>query len=1181
MIAALSLVAIMSSFVASTAMAAGFTDFTKDSSTGYAFDAVTNLVSKGVVDGTKANFNPTANISRAEVAKMVVVAAGLKADPNKLSNFPDVDAKAWDGKMKEYIDIAFAHGVIGGYQNGKFGPNDSVTRAQLAKMVVGAFNLAAYTPTTATFADVKEDWAKAAVETAYHWTVVNGLKDGSFAPDKAIIRADAAVMINNALTPKERTTVTPKPACTSCELEVSLSDESPSTGSVPNGTSVEFLDLDLHNAGADDLNVTSIKFTAGGLGDATKIDAVTMYVDGQRRGTAKDVGSSKEAQINLSNPIEVASGKTVTVKVMATIEANQTAQYRLDVLKATDITTDSGEVTGDFPIEGAVKGGVTVSVGELTLASDGTPATVKLGDKGASLAKFKLTNDNVEDVELKTVVLRRATASTAADDDFENLALWVDGASKATAESFSDKYVTFNFDTPLLIEKNKIKRFTLKGDVIDGAGKAVTVSVDSPTSDILATGAHYSYNAKITGTFAGSSVSIGAGAVTLEKVNAPTDKIKLDGTDVVLGTIKITANSGKTIELRETNLTVVANNAANFAEVENWEIYDVTTGIVYDLADQTGAGATRVFRNADEIALETGKMHEFQVRFDDVGGTAPAGLDGGEEFTVSIADASTDLDLREVENDTAVTDITPNSVSLKKVTVEAAGVTFTRGALSTGYTAVVGSKNVNAMRFDIKASETSDIKVTELAFTDTLSHATNVFVSALNLYEEGNTTPIKTISGASLASFVGTFEDLSITVPKNTTKHFYLGLDLVKASSTTTLKFRLSGYAAEDAVEGDAVYDAVAEDVLANGVIAGGEVGATSLLSQRTVTTAATGTLTVTVDNSDAATNRAKWVLGGTTSDFVASYEFTALNEAVTVKELTVADTGAGAMNDYVSEVILYKNDKTTEIARKTVTGDSVDFTGLTETFEPGTTNIYVKVVALKMGLNEAGDQSAADLTLTLDVTDAAGFDSGDDVAVAVSLASNGFGTVPVQVTGVSLLQKYPEGSTSPTFEVPAILNAGDNVAAIIKVTTAANTNKDSSTGSVLKTVLTQIKLKESLAAGTTVASYDLERINGADAAINDTVAGGYIAFDTTTFATSDNEIVNGQTAYFVVTAKTVVKGGAGDHDDYVKLFFDTFATSEVEYQSNNSVPGTIDAAITALRLEATKAEPNYQQINE
>ena len=90
-------------------------------------------------------------------------------------------------------------GVLNGYSETVFGPQDNVTRAQLCKMICKLFGVQE-NKTEKIFRDVNEEnWYYGFVNAMYKAGVVKGVDETSFAPEKFVTRQDAAVMIYRAI----------------------------------------------------------------------------------------------------------------------------------------------------------------------------------------------------------------------------------------------------------------------------------------------------------------------------------------------------------------------------------------------------------------------------------------------------------------------------------------------------------------------------------------------------------------------------------------------------------------------------------------------------------------------------------------------------------------------------------------------------------------------------------------------------------------------------------------------------------------------------------------------------------------------------------------------------------------------------------------------------------------------
>lgn len=114
-------------------------------------------------------------------------------EPNCPSaKFVDVAPGEW---YHQYVDFAISHGIMAGISNTKFSPNAEVTRATLVQVLYALENKPAV-EITKKFSDVgNSEWYSAAVSWASMNNIVGGYPDGSFRPNKSISRQDMAVMM--------------------------------------------------------------------------------------------------------------------------------------------------------------------------------------------------------------------------------------------------------------------------------------------------------------------------------------------------------------------------------------------------------------------------------------------------------------------------------------------------------------------------------------------------------------------------------------------------------------------------------------------------------------------------------------------------------------------------------------------------------------------------------------------------------------------------------------------------------------------------------------------------------------------------------------------------------------------------------------------------------------------------
>jgi hypothetical protein len=154
---------------------------------------ILKLVSMGAVSGyPDVTFKPDNDISRAEFATILVRALGLEPADGK------VFADTTDHWAKDFISTAEASGIVTGYDEETFGPDDLITREQMAAMVVraGGLGLQGHAGEIA-FTDSSEvsEWAVSSVAAAAANGVIRGDPDGTFRPQANATRAEAATVV--------------------------------------------------------------------------------------------------------------------------------------------------------------------------------------------------------------------------------------------------------------------------------------------------------------------------------------------------------------------------------------------------------------------------------------------------------------------------------------------------------------------------------------------------------------------------------------------------------------------------------------------------------------------------------------------------------------------------------------------------------------------------------------------------------------------------------------------------------------------------------------------------------------------------------------------------------------------------------------------------------------------------
>lgn len=138
-------------------------------------------------------FKPQNNVTRAEAAQMfaTLINGGSGFGFGDKTKFSDANDEWYSAAVNYVVEKK----LISGYPNGTFKPNESITRAEFAQMISG------YIKTEKTnksdFNDIKDHWAKDAIDKLNGNKNVSGYPDGTFKPNEKITRAEAVTILNS------------------------------------------------------------------------------------------------------------------------------------------------------------------------------------------------------------------------------------------------------------------------------------------------------------------------------------------------------------------------------------------------------------------------------------------------------------------------------------------------------------------------------------------------------------------------------------------------------------------------------------------------------------------------------------------------------------------------------------------------------------------------------------------------------------------------------------------------------------------------------------------------------------------------------------------------------------------------------------------------------------------------
>jgi hypothetical protein len=139
---------------------------------------------------------PNGSLTREEAARILFnLQAPEMAYPYN-GQYRDVDKARWSASAIGHLSVL---GVVRGYPDGLFRPGEPITRAEFVTLLRGYLPVLAptegETEDEPVFKDIAGHWARGYIEAAYAQSVISGYPDGRFAPDQPITRAEAVTVL--------------------------------------------------------------------------------------------------------------------------------------------------------------------------------------------------------------------------------------------------------------------------------------------------------------------------------------------------------------------------------------------------------------------------------------------------------------------------------------------------------------------------------------------------------------------------------------------------------------------------------------------------------------------------------------------------------------------------------------------------------------------------------------------------------------------------------------------------------------------------------------------------------------------------------------------------------------------------------------------------------------------------
>lgn len=615
----------------------------------------------GIMGGYKDNtgtltgsVGPGDPVTREQFAKMVVAAAPLTTNTKGGPHFSDVPSNTWS---YDYVETAYNWSVVDGYADGTFKPGKNINRAEIAKMVsnsmnpvmrAGAgFSVESATATSATVTTVcfSGDVGNGA-DVAANYTVkdANGVvlavSAAALATDPmcadlttAAQTAGASYTItvagvesatSESLATTDATFTGFQVGQTGGALSVDKAAETPTVGTLATKTANNTLLVLNFMAGAgENAQISGLTLTKMGIYNDSSVKVVAYDAANNRISSGVTFSDSK-ATLGFTTPLSVTAGNGGTkVYLKVSISGTSSGTLGIKLASASDVTSNSTNLSGTFPIEGPTMNVVdgTSSVASATVDSVTISAAtrqVDIGETNLELAKFKVSEtSSKEDLKLMSVTF--FNNGSVADGDLKNFTL-VDqnGVELAKVTDQVGKLVKFDLSaTPYVLAKGVSRTFTVKVDVVNGSTRTGQLIVQNDFDINLvgvSTGASILAIADVGGTdtsfpigdltTAYNSITVNEGTLTVSKANtSPSGDVTMGATDAILGTFEVKA-LGESIEIQRVQMDLSSNGDGSVTN-QGTALTGAMECISTSACDLTGSVKLMVDENLDGVPDKT------------------------------------------------------------------------------------------------------------------------------------------------------------------------------------------------------------------------------------------------------------------------------------------------------------------------------------------------------------------------------------------------------------------------------------------------------------------------------------------------------------------------------------------------------------------------------------------------
>jgi len=688
-------------------------------------------------------------------------------------------------------------------------------------------------------------------------------------------------------------------------LTVALAGDTPAASPVADGATANFVKFGLTANGAA-MTVSKVVLTKGGYSGTGDVENVKITdLSGVALTNSTSLNTNGTAALTFSPALSLAAGETRYFLVRSGIVNGTTSGVTASfaIAASTDVTSSAASVAGNFPVLGNAMSVVAVTIGTATVYTDGTvtDTTPDGGDVNVVLNKFRVEAGTTEAITIESMTFMEA--GTAGLSDVKNVELWSVTQSKSLGEVAaydSNGNVSFT-NLNIVVGKGEIHRFTLREDIISGAGLTTNADLIDGATDVLMSVKGNAYGFYITPAVGGGwngkgaadqTINAGSLSITKSTTTPATGKIA-EASDQLLAVFDVDAK-GEEVKVSAFKVNFTLGGTADGADLISCKLLDKNGLLVAGPVDGTDALDYVNFTDTFIVPVGVNK-YSLKCRVFDSDSNDFA---GGATWQMVVTGATGITAKGYTTNDS----ITPSGVATANVmTVATATLAATTLGTPAAQSVSPGLANFVWSTFTLDAANSGEnINVTSVVLEDTTA-AAGVASDIDNVEVWCDATSASSDRGDIYEKLMTDTEEFvgAAGVEVQLTMNFIETLTVVKNSFVKCAVVADLGSGAAAGEKHSISLDEAAAAVSGTGADTGTTANATPTGAGQQMTVAANGALTVSVDSTSP---KAALFVSNEAKQTLAVFKLAADSvEALDLDEFKITDDGfdIGVANYY------------------------------------------------------------------------------------------------------------------------------------------------------------------------------------------------------------------------------------------------------------------------------------------